>query len=123
MTQNDVTAPRATDEQGQGTRGAGVQGIRRVDYAGTGLDEATLGDSPWSLASTWLAEAVAHDASSGGHTEPDCLDLATVGNRKRPGWVQAVKERRIARQATADYLVDKKLPARGARCEDDPKPA
>ena len=46
MTQNDVTDPRATDEQGQGTRGAGVQGIRRVDYAGTGLDEATLGDSP-----------------------------------------------------------------------------
>jgi pyridoxamine 5'-phosphate oxidase len=79
MTQNDVTDPRVTDEQGDGTRGAGVQGIRRVDYAGTGLDEATLGDSPWSLASTWLAEAVAHDASSGGHTEPDCLDLATVG--------------------------------------------
>ncbi|GAA2844530.1 alpha/beta hydrolase [Crossiella cryophila] len=28
-----------------------------------------------------------------------------------------------ARQATADYLVSKKLPARGARCEDDPAPA
>ncbi|WP_392468917.1 pyridoxal 5'-phosphate synthase [Arsenicicoccus cauae] len=67
-----------TDKDVPDARGAGVQGITRVDYVGEGLDEATLEDSPWSLASTWLAEAVAHDASSGGRTEPDCLDLATV---------------------------------------------
>lgn len=61
-----------------------LTGVPRVDYAGEGLDEASLPATPWQQMRAWMAEAVALDASRGGRGEPDCLDLATVDEDGAP---------------------------------------
>ncbi|WP_409484866.1 pyridoxal 5'-phosphate synthase [Arsenicicoccus dermatophilus] len=63
---------------------SGLTGVPRTDYSGEGLDEACLGPAPWQQLSDWMAEAVAHDAARGGHSEPDCLEVATVGEDGAP---------------------------------------
>jgi len=85
-------------EGGSAHRGDGIQQVdlplgpapvarldpRRVDYAGDGLSEEQLLDTPYAQARAWVDEAVARAERNADVFEPLAISVATVDDEGRP---------------------------------------
>jgi pyridoxamine 5'-phosphate oxidase len=56
----------------------GLAAVRRVDYAGDGLLESDVADSPYAQARAWIDDAVAASHERADVPEPTALSVATV---------------------------------------------
>jgi|SRR6478609_4588819 len=62
----------------------GLSAVRRVDYAGDGLVESEVADSPYAQARAWLDAAVAASRERADVPEPTALSVATVDAHGAP---------------------------------------
>jgi pyridoxamine 5'-phosphate oxidase len=75
----DHAAVRGTASGASDTFGAAVPlQVRRVDYAGQGLDESQVAPSPYEQARDWVDTAVRAAAERDDVPEPTALSVATV---------------------------------------------